>query len=265
MTAEGQDDSMKAGKISRRKFVIGVGAGVVVGAAAVAGAESYVLIKPSTSTNTSTVTSTVTGPTTTVTGPTTTKTSTATVTGPGSTSTVTSTVTGPTTTVTTTAAPPAPQPVSGSDVTMTVNGQSQTLYVESRDTLLDTLRDKLGLTGAKKACDRGECGACTVSIDGKPYLSCTTLAIDCDGRDVETIESFANNPNTVNILNAFVKNDAFQCGFCTAGMVVATKLLLDANPHPTTSQTKQWLSGNLCRCGTYNNTVKTALALGGGS
>jgi xanthine dehydrogenase YagT iron-sulfur-binding subunit len=157
------------------------------------------------------------------------------------------------------------QPVSGATITMAVNGVARTVYVESRDTLLDTLRVKLGLTGAKRVCDRGECGSCMVSIDGKPYLSCTTLAIECDGRNVQTIESFPNDPATLKILNAFIQNDAFQCGYCASGFEIATKLLLAANPHPTKDQARQWLSGNLCRCGVHNNAVNAVLALGGGS
>jgi aerobic-type carbon monoxide dehydrogenase small subunit (CoxS/CutS family) len=146
---------------------------------------------------------------------------------------------------------------------MVVNGLSQTVKVESRDTLLDTLRDKLGLTATKKGCNEATCGACMVSIDGEPYLSCTTLAIECGGRSIQTVESFTTDASDLNILNQFYANSGYQCGYCTPGMVMATKLLLVANPHPTADQIRQWLSGNLCRCGSYNHIVNTVLALGG--
>jgi aerobic-type carbon monoxide dehydrogenase small subunit (CoxS/CutS family) len=102
-----------------------------------------------------------------------------------------------------------------------------------------------------------------VSIDGKPYLSCTTLAIECGGRSIQTIESFPTDPNTLKILNQFYASSGYQCGYCTPGMEIATKLLLDSNPKPTADQIRQWLSGNLCRCGSYNHIVNTVLALGG--
>lgn len=102
-----------------------------------------------------------------------------------------------------------------------------------------------------------------VSVDGKPYLSCTTLAIECDGRNIETVESFASNPKTLNILNQFISSGAMQCGYCSPGVEMATKLLLDINPKPTETQVRQWLSGNLCRCGTHNRFVEAVVALGG--
>jgi xanthine dehydrogenase YagT iron-sulfur-binding subunit len=137
------------------------------------------------------------------------------------------------------------------DVTLRINGQPHSLQLEPRVTLLDALRDRLDLTGAKKVCDRGTCGACTVIIDGKAVYACTTLAIDAQGRDIQTIEGLAPEGELHPLSQAFVNNDAQQCGFCTPGFVMACKAYLDHEPNPTYEGVQQSLGGNLCRCGTY--------------
>lgn len=135
-------------------------------------------------------------------------------------------------------------------VTLKINGKPQMLNVEPRVTLLDALRNDLELTGAKRVCDRGTCGACTVILNGKSVYSCTVLAIDAQGKDIQTIEGISNGkPHPVS--EAFVNNDAQQCGYCTPGFVMAAKAFLDHNPNPTYDEVKEGLCGNLCRCGTY--------------
>lgn len=137
-------------------------------------------------------------------------------------------------------------------ITLTINGKAVKLSVEPRTTLLDALRNQLDLTGAKRVCDRGTCGACTVLLDGKVAYACSLLAIDVQGRKITTIEGFAlegGKPHPV--VQAFVDHDAQQCGYCTPGFVVAAKGFLDTNPSPTKEQVQEGLGGNLCRCGTY--------------
>jgi xanthine dehydrogenase YagT iron-sulfur-binding subunit len=137
------------------------------------------------------------------------------------------------------------------DVTLRINGQPHTLQLEPRVTLLDALRDRLDFTGAKKVCDRGTCGACTVIVDGKAIYACTTLAIDAQNRDIQTIEGLAPEGELHPLSQAFVNNDGQQCGFCTPGFVMACKAYLDHEPNPTHEGVQQSLGGNLCRCGTY--------------
>jgi len=135
-------------------------------------------------------------------------------------------------------------------ITLKINGKSQTLNLEPRVTLLDALRNHLELTGAKRVCDRGTCGACTVILNGKSVYSCTVLAIDAQGKDIQTIEGVSNGkPHPVSV--AFVDQDGQQCGYCTPGFVMAAKAFLDHNPNPTYEDVKEGLCGNLCRCGTY--------------
>ncbi len=141
-----------------------------------------------------------------------------------------------------------PGPVS---ITLNINGQDKTLSVEPRTTLLDAVRNHLDLTGSKKVCDRGTCGACTVIRDGRPIYSCTTLAIECEGSKITTIEGLGTPERMSPVQAAFVKNDAQQCGFCTPGFVVAVTALLKRIPNPTPEQIRAELGGNLCRCGTY--------------
>ncbi|HET9532149.1 MAG TPA: (2Fe-2S)-binding protein [Blastocatellia bacterium] len=136
-------------------------------------------------------------------------------------------------------------------VTLLVNGAKKTVEVEPRVTLLEALRHELELTGAKRVCDRATCGACTVIMDGKPVYACTVLAIDAQAKQITTVEGLARGENLHPIQQAFVDNDAQQCGFCTPGFVVACKAFLDKNPNPTPDEVQQGLGGNLCRCGTY--------------
>ena len=156
-------------------------------------------------------------------------------------------------------AAPAPANVAGPGavpITLNINGKPVKLSVEPRVTLLDALRNHLDMTGAKRVCDRGTCGACTVILSGKTVYSCTVLAIDAQGKDIQTIEGLpANNP----VSTAFVNNDAQQCGYCTPGFVMAAKGFLDSHPNPTMDDVKHGLGGNLCRCGTYMGVRKAVL------
>jgi xanthine dehydrogenase YagT iron-sulfur-binding subunit len=138
-------------------------------------------------------------------------------------------------------------------ITLNVNGKDHKLKVEPRVTLLRALRNELDLTGSKEVCDRGSCGACSVMIDGDLVTSCMVLAVDAIGKRVLTIEGLSKGDELHPIQQAFVQHDALQCGFCTPGMVMACKALLDTTPKPTLVQIKKGLSGNICRCGTYNN------------
>jgi aerobic-type carbon monoxide dehydrogenase small subunit (CoxS/CutS family) len=140
-----------------------------------------------------------------------------------------------------------------------VNNEAHNVFVEPRRTLLDALRKDLGLTGTKKACDEGTCGACTVLLDGQPIYACMALAIECDGRSVETIEGLAQEGKLHPIQRAFIAEDALQCGFCTPGQIMSVKALLDVNSGPTLADVKRALSGNLCRCGAYPKIFKAAL------
>ena len=152
-----------------------------------------------------------------------------------------------------------PKVLSGTvDVTLKVNGQNRSCSIEPRSTLLDTLRHRLDVTGPKRVCDRASCGACTAIVDGDPVYSCTTLAIACQGKTVETLESFDTGERGVP--NAFVQNDGLMCGYCTPGFVTACKALLDKNPNPTLDEVKKGLEGNICRCGTYVGVMQAALA-----
>ncbi|HKD11042.1 MAG TPA: (2Fe-2S)-binding protein [Thermoanaerobaculia bacterium] len=149
------------------------------------------------------------------------------------------------------AAPPAalgPDPV---PIELTINGQTHRLSVEPRVLLASALRDRLGLTGTKVVCDRGACGACTVLIDGQAACSCLLLAAEVQGKSITTVEGLAANRELSAIQKAFVEADALQCGFCTSGMVMSCKALLDSNPRPSREQIREGLAGNLCRCGTY--------------
>ncbi|MBI2216707.1 MAG: (2Fe-2S)-binding protein [Candidatus Rokubacteria bacterium] len=136
-------------------------------------------------------------------------------------------------------------------IQLTVNGQAHDLVVTPVGTLLDVLRDDLGLTGAKRGCDLGACGACTVILDGRPVNSCLTLAVEADGSDVATIEGVAAPGRLHPVQEAFAVHGAVQCGFCTPGMVLVTKSLLDECPEPEDRQIREALSGNLCRCTGY--------------
>ena len=132
-----------------------------------------------------------------------------------------------------------------------VNGKVYKAELEPRVTLLDALRDQFDLTGAKRVCDRAECGACTVLLDNKTVYACAVLAIEAQHKSITTVESLVQQGSLHPVQQAFIDNDASQCGFCTPGFVVACKALLDHHPHPTADEIRRGLSGNLCRCGTY--------------
>ena len=144
-------------------------------------------------------------------------------------------------------------------LTLKINGQNRKLNVEPRVTLLDALRNRLDLTGAKKVCDRATCGACTVIVDKKVVYSCTVLAIEAQGKEIETIEGIGTPAKLHPVSAAFVNHDAQQCGYCTPGFVMAAKGFLDSHPNPTLAQCEKGLSGNLCRCGTYVGMKKAVL------
>ena len=134
-------------------------------------------------------------------------------------------------------------------ISITVNGEQYDLKVEPNETLYALIHDRLGLIGAKMFCDRGACGSCTVIMNARPILSCMTLAIECDGATIETVEGIAAKKHP--LIEAYVKHHCMQCGYCTPGFVVTAKALLDRNPDPTEEEIREALSGNLCRCGTY--------------
>ena len=144
-------------------------------------------------------------------------------------------------------------------VELSINGQKHKLQIEPRVTLLDALRDQLEITGAKRVCDRGECGSCTVLLDGKAVYACSVLAIEAQGKSITTVESFMQGDNLHPVQQAFVENDASQCGFCTPGFVVAFKAFLDEHPNATPEELRRGLSGNFCRCGTYHG-IQLAIA-----
>ena len=145
-------------------------------------------------------------------------------------------------------------------IQLRVNGTLYTLEVEPRRTLLDAIRVDLHLTGTKKVCDMGQCGACTVLIDGVAVYSCLTLAVECEGREILTIEGLADGARLDPIQEAFVEHDAYQCGFCTPGQIMAVRGLLERNPNPSPDEIRHGLSGNLCRCGAYPRIARAAEA-----
>ncbi|MGE0491402.1 MAG: (2Fe-2S)-binding protein [Vulcanimicrobiota bacterium] len=138
-------------------------------------------------------------------------------------------------------------------LTLTVNGQDHQLELEPWVTLLDALRERLHLTGTKKGCDHGQCGACTVLVEGKRVNSCLTLASMCDGKAVTTIEGLSQNGQLHRVQQAFIDHDAFQCGYCTPGQILSVVALLAEGHATTREEIREWLSGNLCRCGAYDN------------
>jgi carbon-monoxide dehydrogenase small subunit len=149
-------------------------------------------------------------------------------------------------------------------IATTINGQRHPLQVNSNQTLLELLRDELKLKGAVEGCSVGVCGSCTVLIDGKPVSSCLTLASNIEDKHVLTIEGLSQNGDLDPVQQAFLKHQAFQCGFCTTGMIMAVKGLLTANPHPSDEQARDYLSGNLCRCGTYKEVLAAVKELATG-
>jgi xanthine dehydrogenase YagT iron-sulfur-binding subunit len=141
------------------------------------------------------------------------------------------------------------------EVTLRVNGIDQDLVLDARTTLLDALRDAIGLTGTNKGCDQGACGACTVHVDGKRVVSCLTLAAQCDGREITTIEGLADDGRLHPMQEAFVRHDAFQCGYCTPGQIMSAVALLEEGRAGSDEDIREFMSGNLCRCGAYPNIV----------
>ena len=241
MTEEKKKDS---GAISRREFL--KDAGLVVGGAAIGSAVLLAACGGEEETVTNTVTSTKTVTTTAAGG---TATVTNTVTETGGTATVTETVT----------------EVNGEAaenvVTMTVNGKQHIIPVKPNETLHDVIHGKLRLIGAKTFCKRGACGSCTVIVDNRPILSCMTLAVECNGKTIETIEGIAaaNHP----LIQAYINHDCMQCGYCTPGFIVTAKALLDRNPNPTEDDVRDALAGNLCRCGSYPAHIPAVLEAAG--
>jgi aerobic-type carbon monoxide dehydrogenase small subunit (CoxS/CutS family) len=141
-------------------------------------------------------------------------------------------------------------------ITLSVNARDHDLLIEPRRTLLDALRHDLGLTGAKKVCDMGDCGACTVIVDGQAMYACLLLAVDCEDRAITTIEGVAHGNELDPVQEAFIEADAFQCGYCTPGQVMSLKALLDSHDDPTDAEIERAVTGNLCRCGAYANIAK---------
>ena len=153
------------------------------------------------------------------------------------------------------------------EITLCVNGETYQLPVDPRTTLLDALHERLGLTGSKKGCDQGACGACTVLVDGKRILSCLTLAATCEDRAVLTIEGLSNDENLHPMQQAFIRHDAFQCGYCTPGQILSAVALLSEGRASSDADIREFMSGNLCRCGAYPNIVAAIrdVAEGGGN
>ncbi len=145
---------------------------------------------------------------------------------------------------------------------ITVNGDEYDLFVDTHRTLLEIIREDIGLTGTKNGCNQGECGACTVLLDGQPVNSCLMLAHEADGREVTTIEGLAGGGSLDPVQRAFVEHGAIQCGFCTPGMVMSAKALLDRNPDPSREQILEGLRGNLCRCTGYVKIIEAVKAAG---
>jgi carbon-monoxide dehydrogenase small subunit len=144
-------------------------------------------------------------------------------------------------------------------VAFQVNGADYEVFVEPRETLLQVLREKLGLTGTKQGCDLGDCGACTVVVEGKPTLACLTLAVEMEGKDILTIEGLSSNGQLNPLQQAFMDEGAVQCGYCTPGMIMSATALLNHNPHPTEEEVRRGLAGNLCRCTGYTKIVKAVI------
>ena len=152
------------------------------------------------------------------------------------------------------------EPSPSSTVTLLINGRDHTLEAQHRWSLLDVLRDRLDLTGSKRGCDRGECGSCTVLMDGRPVYSCQVLAMQARGRSVVTIEGLASEDGLDPVQRAFLEEDGGQCGYCTPGFVMAARALLDGNPNPTDAEVREALAGNLCRCNAYGRIIASVRA-----
>jgi xanthine dehydrogenase YagT iron-sulfur-binding subunit len=164
------------------------------------------------------------------------------------------------------ATPDAAPATTGDLVTVatTVNGEARMLTVDPRVTLLDALRERLGLTGTKKGCDRGQCGACTVHIDGRRVLSCLTLAATVRDKAVTTVEGLADGDDLHPVQQAFIECDGFQCGFCTSGQIMSAVALIEEGHATSEASIREWMAGNICRCGAYANIVQAVKQAGGG-
>jgi xanthine dehydrogenase YagT iron-sulfur-binding subunit len=145
-----------------------------------------------------------------------------------------------------------------------VNGQEHPVDIDTRTTLLDALRDRLGLTGTKKGCDAGTCGACTVHVNGRRVLSCLTLAAQCHDREVTTIEGIGDGASPHPLQDAFLRHDAFQCGYCTPGQIMSALALMAEGRTGSAEEIREYMSGNICRCGAYQNIVSAIQEVAGG-
>jgi carbon-monoxide dehydrogenase small subunit len=149
-------------------------------------------------------------------------------------------------------------------LSFTLNGSQVDVVATATETLLDVLREKLGVTGPKRGCDDGDCGTCTVLIDGEPVRSCLTIALTVQGKDVLTVEGLSVDGELHPLQKAFHEHGAFQCGFCTPGMLMSAKALLDSNPDPSRDEIRLYMSGNLCRCGGYEEVIEAIQAVAAG-
>ena len=152
--------------------------------------------------------------------------------------------------------------MSKNHVSTTINGEPVEFLCETQQTLLDVLRDELQLTGSKEGCSSGDCGACSVIVDGRLVCSCLMLGVEAEGRTIETIEGLARGDVLHPVQQKFLEAAALQCGFCTPGLLVAAKALLDRNPNPTETEARYWLAGNLCRCTGYDKVIRAVLDAG---
>ena len=144
-------------------------------------------------------------------------------------------------------------------VTTTINGDTVEFACDPHESLLDVLRNRLGLSGAKEGCGTGDCGACSITLDGRLVCSCLVLGVEAEGKTIGTIEGLANGDELHPLQRKFLEHAALQCGFCTPGLLVATKALLDANPNPTETEARFWLAGNLCRCTGYDKIIRAVM------
>ena len=145
-------------------------------------------------------------------------------------------------------------------IRLRINGEEHELEISANETLLEVLRERLGLTGAKEGCQDGSCGSCTILLDGKPARACLILAVEAEGKDILTIEGLSRDNELHPIQQAFINHGGIQCGFCTTGMILTAKALIDSNPEPTEAEVKEAISGNLCRCTGYTKIVESIIA-----
>ena len=150
-------------------------------------------------------------------------------------------------------------------VNCTINGEQQVFLANERDSLLEALRDRIGLTGAKEGCNNGNCGACCVNMDGRIVNSCLVMAAECEGSEIRTVEGLASGDQLSPLQNAFLEQAALQCGICTPGFLVAAESLLEQNPDPSEHEIRYWLAGNLCRCTGYDKIIKAVQQAAGQS